>query len=167
MAKSMNKAILLGNVGKDPEIRTLSNGTKIATLALATSERIKDKQGNWEDRTEWHTLVAFARLAEVIEQYVRKGSKLCIEGRIATRSWDDKQSGEKKYATEIKIDDLVLCDARGQRSEVRVQGSGIRDQGSVVGDQGRSGQPAGQLAGGRGGSVVDERDPTDDWADFR
>ena len=111
MAKSVNKAILLGNVGKDPEIRALPSGVKVATLAVATSDRYKDKSGEWKEQTEWHTVVAYARVAEVIEKYVNKGSKLYIEGKIVTRSWEDTRSGEKKYQTEIKIEELVLASA--------------------------------------------------------
>lgn len=111
MAKSVNKAILLGNVGKDPEIRALPSGVKIATLTLATSDRYKDKSGEWKEQTEWHTVVAYARVAEVIEKYVTKGSKVYIEGKIVTRSWEDTRSGEKKYQTEIKIEELVLASA--------------------------------------------------------
>ena len=111
MAKSVNKAILLGNVGKDPEIRALPSGVKVATLTVATSDRYKDKSGEWKEQTEWHTVVAYARVAEVIEKYVSKGSKLYIEGKIVTRSWEDTRSGEKKYQTEIKIEDLVLASA--------------------------------------------------------
>lgn len=111
MAKSVNKAILLGNVGKDPEIRALPSGVKVATLTLATSDRYKDKSGEWKEQTEWHTVVAYARVAEVIEKYVNKGSKLYIEGKIVTRSWEDTRSGEKKYQTEIKIEELVLASA--------------------------------------------------------
>jgi single-strand DNA-binding protein len=111
MSKSVNKAILLGNVGKDPEIRALPNGTKVATLSLATSESYKDATGNQKDRTEWHTVVAYGRAAELIETYVKKGAKLYVEGRIETRSWDDKRSGEKRYATEIRVNEIVFAGA--------------------------------------------------------
>jgi len=112
MAKSVNKVILLGNVGKDPEIRSTPSGTMVANLTLATSDRFQDAQGNWQDRTEWHNLVAFKRTAEIIRDYVKKGSKLYIEGKIQTRSWDDKQSGQKRYKTEIIVNDLSLLSAR-------------------------------------------------------
>ncbi len=112
MAKSVNKVILLGNVGKDPEIRSTPGGTMVANFTLATSERQKDAQGNWQDRTEWHNLVAFGRTAEIIRDYVKKGSKLFIEGKIQTRSWDDKESGQKRYRTEIIVNDLSLLSSR-------------------------------------------------------
>ena len=108
MAKGTNKALLLGNVGKDPEIRSTNSGTIVATFSLATADRQKDGGGNWTDKTEWHNLVAFNRTAEVIRDYVKKGTQLFIEGKIQTRSWDDKVSGEKKYRTEILIDELTL-----------------------------------------------------------
>ena len=113
MAKSVNKVILLGNVGKDPEIRSTGGGTMVASFGLATSERYKDQQGNPQERTEWHNIVAYARLAEIVRDYVKKGSKLFIEGRITTRSWDDKEhAGKKIYRTEIIVNDLSLLSGR-------------------------------------------------------
>ncbi|HEY1500015.1 MAG TPA: single-stranded DNA-binding protein [Acidobacteriaceae bacterium] len=114
MAKSVNKVILVGNVGKDPEIKFAGSGTAVATFSLATSDRTKDQAGTWTDRTEWHNLVAFQRTAEIIRDYVKKGSKLYIEGRIQTRSWDDKETNQKKYRTEIIVNDLVLLSGRGE-----------------------------------------------------
>ena len=102
----------MGNVGKDPEIKVASTGNAVATFSLATTDRTKDTTGAWTDRTEWHSLVAFTRTAEVVRDYVKKGSKLYIEGRIQTRSWDDKD-GQKKYRTEIIVNDLVLLSGRG------------------------------------------------------
>ncbi len=112
MAKSVNKVILLGNVGKDPEIRSTGGGIMVANFSLATSDRFQDAQGNWQDRTEWHYLVAFKRLAEIVRDYVKKGSKLYIEGKIQTRSWEDKDTKAKRYRTEIIVNDLSLLSAR-------------------------------------------------------
>jgi len=112
MAKSVNKVILLGNVGKDPETRSTGGGTLVANFTLATSDRQKDAQGNWQERTEWHNLVAFTRLAEIVRDYVKKGSKLYVEGKIQTRSWDDKETGAKRYRTEIIVNDLSLLSGR-------------------------------------------------------
>jgi single-strand DNA-binding protein len=112
MAKSVNKVILLGNVGKDPEIRSTPGGTLVATFGLATSDRQKDAQGNWQDHTEWHNLVAFGRTAEIVRDYVKKGSKLFVEGRIQTRSWEDKDTKAKRYRTEIIVNDLSLLSGR-------------------------------------------------------
>jgi single-strand DNA-binding protein len=108
MSKSVNKAILLGNVGKDPGIRLTNGGSIVASFSVATTERQKDGQGNWQDKTEWHNLIAFNRTAEIVRDYVRKGSQLMIEGKIQTRTWDDRESGQKKYRTEILINDLTL-----------------------------------------------------------
>jgi single-strand DNA-binding protein len=131
MAKGVNKAILLGNVGKDPEIRSTPSGTMVANFTLATSDRQKDAQGNWQDKTEWHNLVAFSRTAEIIRDYVKKGSKLYIEGKIQTRSWDDKESGQKRYRTEIIINELSLLSGRdegGSGGQSRSGGSSSYDQ---------------------------------------
>jgi single-strand DNA-binding protein len=114
MAKSVNKVILVGNVGKDPEVKFLPSGLPVANFTLATSDRTKDKQGEWQDRTEWHNLTAYQRTAEIIRDYVKKGSKIYVEGRIQTRSWDDQASGQKRYRTEIIVGDLVLLSGRGE-----------------------------------------------------
>jgi single-strand DNA-binding protein len=114
MAKSVNKVILLGNVGKDPEIRSTAGGMTIANFSIATSENIKGQDGQWTEKTEWHNLVAFQRTAEIIRDYVKKGSKLYVEGRLQTSSWDDKTSGQKKYKTEIIVGDLSLLSGRGE-----------------------------------------------------
>jgi single-strand DNA-binding protein len=108
MAKGVNKVFLLGNVGKDPEIRSTAGGMTVASFSLATADRQKDAQGNWADKTEWHNIVCFQRTAEVVRDYVKKGSQLLVEGKIQTRSWDDKTSGEKKYKTEILCNELTL-----------------------------------------------------------
>ncbi len=123
MAKSVNKVILLGNVGKDPEIRSTPGGTMVANFTLATSDRQKDAQGNWQDRTEWHNLVAFGRTAEIVRDYVKKGTKLFIEGKIQTRSWDDKESGQKRYRTEIIVNDLSLLSGREEGAGSYSRGS--------------------------------------------
>jgi single-strand DNA-binding protein len=114
MAKSVNKVILVGNLGKDPEVKFTPSGVPVAKFSLATNERYKDKSGEWQDRTEWHNIVAWQRLAEIVGEYVKKGSKIYIEGRLQTSSWEDKQSGEKKYRTEIVANDLVLLSGRGE-----------------------------------------------------
>ena len=117
MAKGVNKVFLLGNVGKDPEIRATQGGMTIASFTLATADRQKDAQGNWADKTEWHNLVAFQRTAEIVRDYVKKGTQVFIEGKIQTRSWDDKESGQKKYRTEILINELSLLGGGAGRSE--------------------------------------------------
>jgi single-strand DNA-binding protein len=141
MAKSVNKVILLGNVGKDPEIRSTGGGTMVANFTLATSDRQKDAQGNWQDRTEWHNLVAFQRTAEIVRDYVKKGTKLYVEGKIQTRSWDDKESGQKRYRTEIIVNDLSLLSGRDEGA-----GAGGYSRGSGSGSTASFDQrpPAGQ-----------------------
>ena len=113
MAKGVNKVFLLGNVGKDPEIRSSAAGMTIASFTLATADRAKDAQGNWVDKTEWHNLVAFQRTAEIVRDYVKKGTQLFVEGKIQQRSWDDKESGQKRYKTEILVNELSLLGKPG------------------------------------------------------
>ncbi len=117
MAKSVNKVILLGNVGKDPEIKATGSGVVVANFSIATSDRFKDHAGQWQDRTEWHNLVAFQRTAEIVRDYVKKGNKLYVEGSLRTSSWDDKTTGQKKYKTEIIVNDLSLLSGRGEGGE--------------------------------------------------
>jgi single-strand DNA-binding protein len=108
MPKSVNKVILVGNLGQDPDIRYTPSGVVLAKFSLATNERFKDKSGEWQDRVEWHNVVAWQRLAEIVGEYVKKGSKVYIEGKLQTSSWQDRNSSETKYRTEIVARDLVL-----------------------------------------------------------
>jgi single-strand DNA-binding protein len=106
----INKVILIGNVGQDPEVRytgDVNNGAKVATIRLATSERYRDRNGNIQEHTEWHTVVVWRNTADVVEKYVKKGTQLYVEGKIRTRSWED-QTGNKRYTTEIMADTLQL-----------------------------------------------------------
>src|ERR1700693_4454258 len=112
--KSVNNVILIGNLGKDPEMKFTQGGMPVAKFSIATNERFKDKDGNWQDRTEWHNIVAFQRLAEIIGQYLKKGGKCYIEGSLRTGSWDDKETGKKMYKTEIIANDMVLLGGRGE-----------------------------------------------------
>ena len=115
MAKSVNKVILVGNLGKDPEIKYTPQGTAVAKITVATSNSYKDKQsGEWKETTEWHNVVLWQRTAEIAGEYLKKGSKVYIEGRLQTRSWDDKTSGQKKYMTEVVANELVLLGGRGE-----------------------------------------------------
>ena len=109
----INKVILVGRLGKDPEVRSTPSGTSVAKFSLATDERFTDKSGEKQDRTEWHNIVAFGKLAEICGQYLRKGKLVYIEGSIRTDSWDDKESGQKKYRTEIVARDMKMLDRRG------------------------------------------------------
>ena len=107
MGKSVNKVILLGHAGKDPEVHELRSGT-VVNLSLATNESFKDNRGEWQERAEWHNLVGYQRTAEILRDYVRKGSRIYIEGALRTRSWDDKETGQTKYRTEIVVLEVSL-----------------------------------------------------------
>jgi len=153
MPKSVNKVILLGNLGKDPEVKYTPQGTAVAKFSLATTERYKDKEGNWQDRTEWHNIVAWQRLAEIVGEYLKKGNKVYVEGAIRTNSWDDRESGQKKYRTEIIANDLVLLGGRGEGGSSEEGGGGYsRARGA-------------QAGGGKGGgSGNDQRQAEPDYA---
>lgn len=113
MARGVNKVILIGNLGKDPEVRYTPTGTAIANITVATSENWKDKQtGENVERTEWHRVVFYQRLAEIAGEYLRKGSKVYIEGRLQTRKWQDKNSGQDRYTTEIIADNMQMLDSK-------------------------------------------------------
>lgn len=116
MSGSVNKVIIIGNCGKDPEVRTMQNGSKVANLSLATSESWKDKAtGERKEKTEWHRVVVFGALADIVERYVKKGSKVYVSGSLQTRKWTDKD-GHDKYSTEIVLQgfnsELTLLDGR-------------------------------------------------------
>lgn len=157
MAGSVNKVILVGNLGRDPEIRSLQNGGKVANLSVATSERWRDKNsGDMQERTEWHRVVLFnERLIEVAEKYLRKGSKIYVEGQLQTRKWQD-QSGADRYSTEVVLQrfrgELTMLDSRGEGGgdygggEGGGYGGGGRGAGG--GDTG-----GGYSGGGRGGDA--------------
>ncbi len=113
MARGINKVILVGNLGRDPEMRYTPSGSAVANLALATSESWKDKQtGENQERTEWHRIVMFNRLAEIAGEYLKKGSKVYIEGKLQTRKWQDKE-GQDRYTTEIVGNEMQMLDSRG------------------------------------------------------
>ena len=107
---SLNKVMLIGNVGRDPEIRHLANSSMVARFPLATSEKFKTKTGELQEQTEWRNIVCWRNLAELAEKYIKKGSRLYVEGRIRTSSWVDKNSQEKRYSVEIFADNIVLLD---------------------------------------------------------
>ncbi|HSW93378.1 MAG TPA: single-stranded DNA-binding protein [Gammaproteobacteria bacterium] len=118
MAKgSVNKVILVGNLGRDPEVRYTPNGVAVANVTLATTEIWKDKQsGENQERTEWHRVTLYTRLAEIAGEYLRKGSKIYLEGRLQTRKWQDKNTGQDRYTTEIIADSLQMLDSKGSGS---------------------------------------------------
>lgn len=159
MAGSVNKVIILGNLGQDPEVRTFQNGGKVVNLRIATSERWKDRNtGEAQERTQWHSVAIFSEpLARVAEQYLRKGSKVYIEGQLETRKWQD-QNGQDRYSTEVVLrpyrSELHMLDGRGDG------GGGNRDSGGFGG--GGYGGPSGgggAPSGGGGRSDYDDEIP--------
>ncbi len=118
MAMSINKVILVGNIGKDPEVKFLPSGQAVANFSVATSEKFKGRDGgDMQERTEWHNVVAYAKVAEIIRDYAKKGAKIYVEGRLTTRNWDDKETGKKVYRTEIVVNEFVLLSGRGEGGE--------------------------------------------------
>ena len=120
MAKgSVNKVILIGNLGRDPEVRYTPNGLAVANITIATTEAWKDKQsGENQERTEWHRVALYSRLAEITGEYLRKGSKVYIEGRLQTRKWQDKNTGQDRYTTEVIADSLQMLDSKGSGGNI-------------------------------------------------
>jgi len=133
MSKSVNKVILIGNLGKDPEVKYTPSGVPVAKVTLATNERYKDKDGEWKERAEWHNVVLWQRLAEITGEYLSKGSKVYVEGRLQTGSWEVKQTRQKRYMTEIVASDLVLLDGRKNGSTDARSGT-ERNSGRGTGD---------------------------------
>ncbi len=111
--RSVNKAILIGNLGKDPELRHTSSGQTVATFPVATNRSWTSPDGTAKEETEWHNIVAWGRLAEICQQYLQKGRKVYIEGRIQTRSWDDAKTGQKRYMTEVVANQMIILDSPG------------------------------------------------------
>lgn len=117
MARGVNKVILIGNLGADPEVRSMPNGAAVSTITIATSESCKDKQtGEQQERTEWHRVVLFQRLAEIVRDFLKKGSKIYIEGRLQTRKWQDKK-GQEKFTTEIVANDLQMLGSNNNTTQ--------------------------------------------------
>ena len=163
MAGSVNKVILIGNLGKDPEIRTMQNGGKVANLSLATSESWKDKStGERKEKTEWHRVVIFGNLADIAERYLKKGSKVYVSGSLQTRKWTD-QSGQEKYTTEVVLQgfggELTMLDGKGGGGG----GGGMSDD-AGGGDWDSS--PPTPRAGSAAGSKRPPRDDMDDDIPF-
>jgi single-strand DNA-binding protein len=129
----VNKVILVGNLGRDPEMRSTQGGQPVANFSVATSRKFKDKDGNRQEQTEWHNIVCFGRQAEIAGQYLTKGKKVFIEGRLQTRNWDDKESGKKQYRTEVICENFQMLDSRGESGG---GGGGYASQGSAPADSG-------------------------------
>jgi single-strand DNA-binding protein len=155
----INKAILIGNLGADPELRYTQSGTPVASFRIATTERWKDKDGNQQEQTEWHNIVAWSRLAEICGEYLNKGSRVYIEGKLQTRKWQD-QNGNDRYTTEIVAREMKMLTPRGEGGGGSYGGGGDYDPGPAAGgssgggygdDSSSGGAPAG--GGGTGNDV--------------
>lgn len=120
---TLNKAMIIGRLGQDPEVRYTQANTAVATLNVATNERFKDSNGEWRERTEWHRIVAWGRLAEICQQYLNKGSQIYVEGPIQTREWEDKE-GQKRYTTEIKALTMTMLDSKNSNAGSGSMGGG-------------------------------------------
>jgi len=157
MARGVNKVIIIGNLGADPETRAMPSGTTVANLRVATSESWRDKQtGEQQERTEWHRVALFGRLAEVAAEYLRKGSKVYIEGSLRTRKWQDKQ-GNDRYSTEIVGNDMQMLDGRGGGAGGAPGGGGMAP-GAGGGGREHGGEDTGGGGAGRSGGGGEEFD---------
>jgi len=140
--RGVNKVILLGAVGQDPEVRYMTNGNAACNFSMATSDKWKDKEGVWQESTEWHRVVSFGKLAEIIGQYVKKGSKLYIEGKIQTRKWTDK-NGHDKYTTEVVASQMQFLDSKSGSEASGGSGGGNPPPDRSTGADDFDGGPAG------------------------
>jgi single-strand DNA-binding protein len=129
----INKAILIGRLGKDPEIRSTAGGQTVARFSIATDERYTDRNGEKQERTEWHNIVAWGKLAEICEQYLRKGKLVYVDGSIRTDSWDDKESGQKKYRTEIIAQNMKMLERKSDDEGGSYSGGGSNYAGARKG----------------------------------
>ncbi|MFN3597515.1 MAG: single-stranded DNA-binding protein [Rubricoccaceae bacterium] len=152
MARGVNKVILIGNLGADPELRYTGTGTAVCNMRVATTETYKDRDGNLVENTEWHNVVAWSRLAEICGEYLKKGSQVYFEGQLQTRQWEDKD-GNTRYTTEIKVREMTLLGGRGgdsgydggyERQEARGGASRSGGNGQARASQSRSARPAPQ-----------------------
>ncbi len=164
MARGINKVILIGNLGADPETRAMPSGTTVANLRVATSESWRDKQtGEQQERTEWHRVAFFGRLAEVAGEYLRKGSQVYIEGSLRTRKWQDKQ-GNERYSTEIIGNDLQMLGGRGGAGGSAAAGAGAES--ATRGGPGGGGAPPSDAEESAGGTAAGRGEDFDDDIPF-
>ena len=153
----INKVILIGNLGKDPEMRSMPNGEPVTNFSIATSESWKDKAtGEKKERTEWHNVVIYKRLAEIAKQYLHKGSKVYVEGSLRTRKWQDKETGKDRYTTEIIVNEMQMLDGKGGGS------ASMGDSEGGGGYQQRSSAPARAAAPAAAAPAADQHFEDDD-----
>lgn len=163
-SRGINKVILVGNLGNDPEHRMLPSGGAVTNISIATSEAWKDKNtGQQQERTEWHRVVFFNRLAEIAAEYLRKGSKVYVEGSLRTRKWQDQQSGQDRYSTEIVASEMQMLDSRGGDGG---SGGGGQSQGNYGGNSGGGFSQAPAAPQGGFGQTGGTIDPMDDDIPF-
>ena len=154
MARGINKVILIGNLGNDPDVRYTSGGSPIANISLATTDSWRDKEtGDMQERTEWHRVVFFSRLAEIVAEYLRKGSKVYIEGRLQTRKWQDRD-GNDRYTTEIVANEMQMLDSRGAADGVAAAATPPARKPATTSAPAQQGNPAGDA-----GEFVDDDIP--------
>jgi single-strand DNA-binding protein len=149
--RSLNKVLLIGNLGSDPEVRRTQSGQSVATFRLATNESWGDKSGERQERTEWHRVVAWGRLAEIVGEYMKKGRQVYVEGRVQTRQWQDQQ-GQTRYMTEVVAQSIMMLGGRGGM-----------DAADVGMDEGGSGRSSGKSSGGYGGGRQSGPPPGDEY----
>ncbi len=162
MAGSLNKVMLIGNLGADPEVRSTPNGAQVANFRVACTETWKDQSGAKQERTEWVTIVAWRQQAEIAAKYLRKGSKVYVEGKLQTRQWEDKNGGGKRYATEVLCDRFMMLDGRpgGGGDGGEGGGSNYGGGGSSYSNPGSRGGNARPAAGGGGGDEYPDFAPS-------
>ena len=158
MARGINKAIIVGNLGQDPEMRYTGSGTAVCNMRVATNESYKDASGEWVEKTEWHSVVAWARLAEICNEYLKKGSQVYFEGSLQTRSWEDRD-GNTRYTTEIKAREMMILGGRGGGDDFGGGGGGYNQSRSQSG----GGRPQGNQGGNRPQQRQQKPQQTDDY----
>jgi len=163
VSRSLNKIMLIGNLGADPEVRSTSNGSRVATLSLATSRQWTTQAGEKQEKTEWHRCVVWnakgSGLADVVEKYLKKGDRVYVEGRIEYRTWQDKE-GQKRYTTEINVRDLVMLSGRG---DAGAGGEFGRRASAAAGKAGPASSEAGQAGGGGAGAAQGKEESFEDF----
>ena len=162
MSRSLNKIMLIGNLGADPEVRSTSNGSRVATVSLATSRQWTTKSGEKQEKTEWHRCVVWnagsTGLADVVEKYLKKGDRVYVEGRIEYRTWKDRE-GQTRYTTEVNVRDLVMLSGRGD-------GGGAGEAGAGAEKGRRAAAPTAEKAAGAGAGSAESPAKADSFEDF-